>query len=577
MFELKITGGTIVDGSGRPAFVGDVAIEGGVIVAVGEHVEGDATEVIDATGCVVAPGFVDIHTHYDGQATWDPVLDPSASHGVTTIVVGNCGVGFAPVRPDEHERLVELMEGVEDIPGTALHEGIQWEWETFPEYLDALDRRVFSMDVAAFLPHAPLRVYVMGARGVNNEDATADDIAEMARHVREGIDAGAVGFSSSRSLNHKDLDGEYIPGTFAAADELIGLARAVVDGGGGLFEVVPSGETEADADLILGEVDMLGRVSQATSVPLSFLMIQSRGAPDLWRDQLEHVEKARANGALLTPQVAARPGGMLIGVASYHGFMRRPTFRRLEEQLPLDALLAEMRKPEVKAAILSETDLPPDPHRQYETLTDNTAYMFDSIFPLGDPPDYEPMPDKSIAGIAAGTGRDPWDVLYDHLAAGELLLGAFTNYAQMSEDHLAEMISHPDTVIGLSDGGAHVKMICDASAPTYLLTHWVRDRTRGERLPIETVVRKQSAGTAAVVGLTDRGTIEPGKKADLNVVDLDALTLHAPRSVDDLPAGGRRILQDATGYVATIVNGVVTRRHGADTGARPGRLVRAGH
>src|SRR4051812_2144694 len=276
MFELKITRGPIVDGTGRPAFVGDVAIEGGVIVAVGEHVEGDATEVIAATGCVVAPGFVDIHTHYDGQATWDPVLDPSASHGVTTIVVGNCGVGFAPVRPDGHERLVELMEGVEDIPGTALHEGIQWEWETFPEYLDALDRRAFSMDVAAFLPHAPLRVYVMGERGANNEDATADDIAEMARHVREGIDAGAVGFSSSRSLNHKDLDGEYVPGTFAAADELIGLAQAVVDAGGGLFEVVPQGETEGDADLVLGEVELMGRGSQATDGPLSFL---PRAAP----------------------------------------------------------------------------------------------------------------------------------------------------------------------------------------------------------------------------------------------------------------------------------------------------------
>ena len=575
MFDLKITGGTIVDGTGRPALVGDVAIEGGVIVAVGERIDGDATEIIDASGYVVAPGFVDIHTHYDGQVTWDPVLDPSASHGVTTIVLGNCGVGFAPVRPGEEERLVALMEGVEDIPGTALHEGIEWDWETFPEYLDALDGREFSMDVAAFMPHAPLRVYVMGERGVANEDATADDIAEMAVHVREAIAAGAVGFSSSRSLNHKDLDGQYVPGTFAAADELIGLAQAVVDAGGGLFEVVPQGETDGDADLVLGEVELMGTVSQATGVPLSFLLVQSRMDPDLWRRQLELVEKVNANGARVTAQVAARAGGMLIGAASYHPLMRRPTYRRLEDALSHDDLLTELQKPEVKAAILGEDDVLPDPHRQYESFTDNAPYLWASIFTLDDPPDYEPTADRSIAGIASATGRDPYEVFYDHLAAGELLMGAFTNYTQGNQDHLAEMITHPNTVVGLSDGGAHVKIICDASSPTYLLTHWVRDRTRGERLQLETVIQKQAAETAAVVGLDDRGTIEPGKKADLNVIDLDHLTLHPPRSVDDLPAGGRRILQDATGYKATIVSGVVTRRDDRDTGARPGRLVRA--
>jgi N-acyl-D-amino-acid deacylase len=576
VFDLKLTGGFIVDGTGGPRYEADVAIKDGKIAAIGPNLDGDATEVIDATGLIVAPGFVDIHTHYDGQATWDPILEPSASHGVTTVVTGNCGVGFAPVRPGQESWLVELMEGVEDIPGTALHEGIQWEWETFPEYLDAIGRREYALDVAAFLPHAPLRVYVMGQRGAENEGATAADIAEMARHVREAVAAGAVGFSTSRSLNHKSLDGELVPGTFAGADELIGLAQAVADAGGGLFEVVPTGETGTDADQILGEVELMSQVSKATGLPLSFLLVQALGAPDLWRQQLELVEKARADGADLTPQVAARPGGMLLGLASYHGFMRRPTFRALEDSLPLDQLQAELQKPEVKAAILSESDLPPDPKRQFETLTDNMPYMFEKIFVLGDPPDYEPPRSKSIAGLAEAAGLDPWEVLYDELAAGTLLLGAFTNYGDGDQNALREMIDHPNTVIGLSDGGAHVKMICDASMPTYLLTHWSRDRSRGATLSLEKVVQKQSAGTAAIAGLTDRGTIEVGKKADLNVIDYNRLTLHPPRSVPDLPAGGRRILQDASGYVATIVSGVVTRRNDQDTGARPGRLVRSG-
>ena len=573
-YDLLIKGGTIVDGTGAPRYAGDVAISGGRIVALGTDLPGEAAEVIDATGKIVAPGFVDIHTHYDGQATWDPILEPSASHGVTTVVAGNCGVGFAPVRPGQESWLVELMEGVEDIPGTALHEGIQWDWETFPQYLDSLDRREYAMDIAAFLPHAPLRVYVMGQRGADNENATAEEIAEMAKHVREAIEAGAVGFSTSRSLNHTSLDGELVPGTFAQADELTGLAQAVVDAGGGLFEVVPTGETGGDADTILGEIELMGQVSKATGLPLSFLLVQARDAPELWKQQLELVAKHRAEGADLTPQVAARPGGMLLGVTSYHGLMRRPTFRALEDSLPLDQLLAEMQKPEVKAAILAETDLPADPKRQFETLTENTPYMFERIFVMGDPPDYEPPASQSIAGIARTTGKDPWEVMYDELAKGTLLLGAFLNYGEGDHNALRSMIEHPDTVIGLSDGGAHVKMICDASMPTFLLTHWSRDRTRGETLSLETVIQKQSAGTAAVVGMYDRGTIEIGKRADLNVIDHERLTLHAPRSIADLPAGGRRILQDATGYLATIVNGVITRRDDKDTGARPGRLVR---
>ncbi len=573
--DLVIAGGTIVDGTGGEPFVADVAIVDGLVAEIGPDLDRGAAEVIDADGLLVTPGFVDIHTHYDGQATWDPVLDPSASHGVTTVVMGNCGVGFAPVRPGQESWLVELMEGVEDIPGTALHEGIQWEWESFPEYLDALDRRTFALDLAVFMPHAPLRVYVMGERGAKHEDATEAEMSEMVRLVREGIEAGAVGFSSSRSLNHKSLDGEYVPGTYAGADELTGLAKAVVDAGGGLFEVVPMGETGGDHELTLGEIAMLAEVSRAAEVPVSFLMIQSMDAPELWREQLALVERENAAGAQLIPQVAARPGGMLLGAASYHGLMRRPTLRRLEESLPLEEMLEELRKPEVKAAILAEDDLPPDPHRQFEALCDSTPFMWHLVFPLDDLPDYEPTAADSIAGLAESSGRDPWDVYYDHIASGRYLLGAFTNYPQITQDPLAEMMQHPDTVIGLSDGGAHVKMICDASAPTYLLTHWVRDRSRGAKIPVETVIRKQCRDTAAAVGLTDRGTLEVGKRADINVIDLDALTLHAPRPVDDLPAGGRRVLQDATGYVATIVAGTITRRDGSDTGARPGRLVRS--
>jgi N-acyl-D-aspartate/D-glutamate deacylase len=577
MFDLKIINGTIVDGTGSPSYVGDIAIKDGLIAEIGSALSGDARETIDATGLIVSPGFVDIHTHYDGQATWDPVLDPSASHGVTTVVVGNCGVGFAPVRPGKEEWLVELMEGVEDIPGTALHEGIEWSWETFPQYLDALAAREYSMDLAAFLPHAPLRVYVMGDRGALDVEPTETEISEMASHVRASIEAGAIGVSTSRSLNHRTLDGELVPGTFANSTELVALAQAMVDAGGGLFEAVPTGETGEDYETILNEIALLAEVSKRTGAPVTFLMIQSMGAPDLWKEQLSAVAKANAEGAQLVPQVAGRPGGMLIGVATYHGLMRRPTFRRLESELSYEDLLRELQKSEVKAAILAEEDLPVDPNRQYESIADNMAYMFERLFVLGDPPDYEPTRDRSIAGIAEASGKYPWEVLYDAMAGGALLLGAFTNYANGSQDHLAVMLENPDTVLGLSDGGAHVRFICDASLPTYMLTHWTRDRTRGDRLSLESIVRKQTALTAEVVGLTDRGTLEVGKKADVNVIDLDHLTLRPPHPADDLPAGGRRILQDASGYVATIVSGVVTRRDDSDTGARPGRLVRASH
>jgi N-acyl-D-aspartate/D-glutamate deacylase len=397
----------------------------------------------------------------------------------------------------------------------------------------------------------------------------------MAEHVRAGIQAGAIGFSTSRSLNHKTLDGELVAGTFAGQEELEGLAKAMLEGGGGLFEVVPQGETGDDEALILGEIELLGRVSKATGAVTSFLMVQAGGAPELWRKQLAATEKANREGAKLVPQVGGRPGGMLIGLASYHGFMRRPTFRRLEAEFSGDALRAEMRKPEIRAAILSEEDEPLTPSEQFGAMTESMPFLFGAMYPLGNPPNYEQTPDRSIASRAEAAGRDPWELHYDLLVEGEWVLGAFVNYAQASQEPLRAMIEDPSTILGLSDGGAHVKFICDASLPTYMLTHWARDRERGERLPLETIIHKQCAATARAVGLHDRGTIEVGRKADLNVIDFEGLTMHAPRSVNDLPAGGARILQDATGYVATIVSGVVTRRNDQDTGARPGRLVRA--
>lgn len=576
MFDLKITGGTIIDGTGEARFIGDVAVKDGVIVEVGSQIEGEARETLDASGHLVTPGFVDIHTHYDGQATWDSLLDPSASHGVTTVVAGNCGVGFAPVRPGGQKRLIEMMEGVEDIPGTALYEGIQWDWETFPQYLDALDGREYAMDIAAFMPHAPLRLYVMGDRGERNEEATPADIAEMAEHVSAGMKAGAVGFSTSRSLNHKTLDGELVAGTFARQDELEGLVKAMLAGGGGLFEVVPQGETGDDEALILSEIELMSQVSKETGAEISFLMVQAGGAPELWRKQLEATTAANAAGAKLVPQVGGRPGGMLLGLTSYHGFMRRPTFLRLEaEHGTGEALIEAMRDPANRAAILSEKDEPLKATEQFGGMTESMPFLFPMMYPLGNPPNYEQTADRSIAGIAESTGKDPWEVHYDLLVSGEWVLGAFVNYAQASQEPLRAMIEDPSTILGLSDGGAHVKMICDASVPTYMLTHWVRDRERGDRLPLESVIKKQCSESARIVGMHDRGTIKVGQKADLNVIDFDGLTLHAPRSVNDLPAGGARILQDASGYKATIVSGVVTRRADQDTGARPGRLVRS--
>ena len=579
MHDLVIRGGTVVDGTGGDRFVGDVAVKDGVIVEVrrGGGIEGDAAQTIDATGLVVTPGFVDIHTHYDGQVTWDEVLSPSADHGVTTVVTGNCGVGFAPVRPGAEDWLISLMEGVEDIPGTALHEGITWGWETFPEFLDALDQRRLAVDVGTQIAHGPLRAYVMGERGAANEPANREDIDAMAGMVREAIEAGALGFSTSRTLAHRAMDGEPVPGTFAAEDELFGLGRAVAAGGRAVFELSPMGTAGEDVVAPRQEVDWMRRLAAETGVPISFSLVQIDAAPTLWRELMDESLRALDAGAPLHPQIAARPFGMLIGFPNYHAFSKRPTYLSLAARLSPDELAEQLATPVVRDAILAEDDLPPDPSVLFDGMNTFVQMALDRLYVLGDPLDYEPTPDRTVAAIAAARGDDPLATLYDLLLehdASQFLMLPFFNYTDGNCDAIHDMLTHPAGISGLSDGGAHCRMICDASYPTFLLTHWARDRSRGPRFPLEYVVKKQTSDTASLFGLGDRGVLAAGKKADLNVIDLDGLVLERPHLARDLPAGGPRLLQGAQGYVATVVSGEVTRRHGRDTGARPGRLVR---
>ncbi len=583
MFDLKIIGGTVVDGTGAERYHADIAILDGMIADVIRRgaddpaMAGEAAETIDATGKVVAPGFVDIHTHYDGQMSWDGLLEPSSGHGVTTVVTGNCGVGFAPVRRGTEEWLIKLMEGVEDIPGTALTEGITWGWESYPEYLDAIGKQKFAIDVGSQVAHGAVRAYAMGERGARNEPATPEDIATMARLVTEAIEVGALGFSTSRTLAHRAMDGEPVPGTFAAEDELFGLGRAMAAGGQAVFELAPQGAAGEDIVGPKKELDWMRRLSGEIDRPVSFALIQVDADPNLWREQLDLSAAAHAAGSRLHPQIAARPFGMMIGFQGHHGFSHRPTYRRLKAECSRDELAQRLADPAVKAAILSEDDLPVDPTLLFDGMFAFVQHALDRLYSLGDPPDYEPTPDRTVAAIAKGRGEDPLATLYDLMLesdASAMLMVPLFNYADGNCDAIREMMMHPAGVLGLSDGGAHCGMICDASYPTFLLTHWARDRHRGDKLSLEYVIRKQSRDTAHLFGLTDRGTIEPGKKADINVIDMNALRLHPAAMAYDLPAGGNRILQGASGYAATIVSGTVTRRNDVDTGARPGRLVR---
>jgi N-acyl-D-amino-acid deacylase len=582
MLDLRIAGGTVVDGTGAEPYVGDVDIADGVIVAVrrtngdGAAAAPEAAETIDATGRLVTPGFVDIHTHYDGQVSWDPLLEPSSGNGVTTVVSGNCGVGFAPVRPGTEAWLISLMEGVEDIPGTALTEGITWGWESFPDYLDAIADRELAIDFGVQVPHGAVRAYAMGERGARNEIATAEDIEAMAALVQEAVEAGALGFSTSRTIAHRAMDGEPVPGTYAAEDELFALGRAMAAGGQAVFELAPAGSTGDDLVAPHRELDWMQRLAKEIDRPVSFALVQVDPAPDQWRELMDLSAAAYESGSVLHPQVAARPFGMLIGFPGHHAFTHRPTYRKIAS-LPAAERAAELRKPAVRAAILSEDDLPVDPTIQFDAMHLGLQLGLDKVYAMGFPLDYEPTPDKTVAAMAEAAGVSGLETLYDLMLdddAQAMLLLPFFNYQYGDHEAIRDMLLHPAGVAGLSDAGAHCGMICDATYPTYLLTHWARDRSRGEKLPLPYVVKKQTADTATLFGLNDRGVVAAGKKADLNVIDFDGLRLERPRMANDLPAGGRRLVQAATGYDATIVSGVVTRRHGVDTGARPGRLVR---
>lgn len=583
MLDKLIKGGTIVDGLGGAPYTGDVGVADGRIVAVGDSIDDAAAETIDADGALVTPGWVDVHTHYDGQVSWDSEIAPSSMNGVTTAVMGNCGVGFAPVRPGGEKELIELMEGVEDIPGTALYEGMEWgQWETFPEYMDYIAGREYALDIGALVAHGALRYYVMGERGSDNEDATEADIAEMSRLVAESVEAGAVGFSSSRTIGHRALWGKPVPGTFAPFEELRALCAAMVGTGKGVFEMIPSG-TVGTLERLGGEPftlqqehALMSRVSKETGCRITFTLVQSPDyPPDTWRELLDLTDVANADGADLRPQVSSRPIGFVTGLGGYHAFQRRPTYMRLAH-LPLADRVAEMRKPEIRAAILEEDDVrveePGSMANTYNLFQQAAAFTY----PLGDPVDYEPTMDQML-GARAADGTPMLEVLYDFLLEDDgQAMGTISGLdAHASLEVLREMLLHPATVTGLSDAGAHVTLICDGSMPTTQLGFWTRDRHRGEQLPVEFLVAKQTAGNAALFGLGDRGSLTVGKRADINVIDHGTINVGKPRAHQDLPGGGSRLIQPVTGYLATLVAGEVTRRNDEDTGARPGRLVRS--
>ncbi len=561
--DVVVRGGSVVDGNGGPPVTADVAVDGDRIVEVG-RVSGSGRREIDADGAVVAPGFVDIHTHYDGQATWESRLQPSSWHGVTTVVAGNCGVGFAPARPEHRDRLIELMEGVEDIPGVALHEGLAWNWESFDEFLTALEALPHDVDLATQVPHAALRVHTMGERAAAHEPATPAEIAAMAALAGEGIRAGALGFSTSRTLNHRSVDGELTPSYDAGADELCAIAAAVGETGRGVLQMV-SDFPDPEAEFAL-----LRRMAEASGRPLSFSLLQFPEDARRHKLLLSLMESSAADGLTIRGQVAARPVGMLMGLANtLNPFMTNPVWRRHCEGLAPHDQALRMHDPRVREEVLAAQTREKDRSR----LGGHMIHKYHLMYALGDPPEYEPSPESSLANRAARDGVEPAEIAYDVVAAGGMLYVTFANYAHGNLDDVHEMLVHPHTLPGLSDGGAHVGTICDGSFPTTLVQHWCRDRD-GARLELPFVVQRQSRDTARAVGLHDRGVLAPGYRADLTVIDLDALRLHAPRMHQDLPAGGWRLQQRVDGYRHTVVAGRETYVDGEATDELPGRLLR---
>jgi N-acyl-D-amino-acid deacylase len=567
MFDTLITNGTVVDGSGSQRFQADVAITDGRIVGIGDLADQHANETIDALGCLVTPGWVDVHTHYDGQATWDPVLAPSSWHGVTTVVMGNCGVGFAPVRPDAKDFLIQLMEGVEDIPGTALAEGINWQWEHFPEYLDALEGMPRAIDVATQVPHAAVRAYVMGERCNTDDQPTSEDLQQMAQIVKEGIAAGALGFSTSRTLLHKDVHGVDVPGTHAPKEEMMALGLALKDTDHGVFELVSDHLGKAD------EREWVMAVAREIDKPVTLVWT----SPEAFEGDnfINLARSGAAEGLKILPQVAARPTGILHGLqSSFHVFVGHPTWYTKIAPLPFEQQLQKLQDPETRTQMLAE-----DSAIAMSPFGLSWANLLWHVFPLGENPNYEPTREQSVAGIAAAQDRDSFEVMYDLLVAnaGEELfyqpLNAYDNY---DLSFFENILTDPDVLFGLSDGGAHCGVIADAGMPTFVLSHWARDRNRGPTLELELLVKKLSRDTAMAYGMNDRGLLAEGLLADINIIDFEQLRLHRPQAIFDLPTGGRRLVQRAEGYKYVLKSGVTTFVEGQHTGALPGQLVRGG-